>query len=186
MQLCSRSLMCLLLLAVLPALASAANDSDNGDLSSEEKSTRTGQLLSLGCFAIPAAIGGFLLDSDDRSNQNLGAGLVWVGVGIGPGMGHRYANQRQRFLTGLTIRTSLFAYIAVMRETNRTRYEHKSTSLVYKLAIAACIASAVYDFATIDSSVKKYNNGQAPAELGIFPTYNPGSNTSGIVLAVRF
>jgi len=117
----------------------------------KQKSTFVGLTLSASGVVVPIATG-FVIEPR--------AVLFATGVMIGPSIGHWYAGQWGRGLVTIGLRLGGVALGAVGYSAAWSSSESAEAMIFPILAVVIIGGTGIYDFVTISSSVRKYNEKQ--------------------------
>ena len=174
------------LLIVLPVTIAAGADDE--EFSSKYKSTGTARMLTLAGTFIPIGIGIALRSSQSEATSDLGTFFIASGACFGPGVGHAYADRPVRFGTGALLRAGCLAVSAfsVVIKASDVKDSSRGSGIGFVVGPGGYLASSLYDFATVDASVDKYNRAHTSPLLGIGPSYSPDDGGIGMVITIRF
>jgi hypothetical protein len=115
----------------------------------------------------------------------IGGGLAGLGVLVGPGLGHVYAGNSSRLITGLLLRTvPLGLYFAGLGM--QASWGDGDVGPTIALPLAVVAFSATYDIATVGRSVDKYNREHGLARVNIYPCYFPSSEQAAVMISVTW
>jgi hypothetical protein len=147
---------------------------------------------------VPVAAGGviFFGVSDKFENWDDGESIVAVsiagfGIIFGPAFGHCYAGQREYLAKGFLIRgltAGLVVGVSAFASGLSSSMGGSWSPNPGIILIPSCIilASAIYDIATVEDSVNKYNRKHGLSEITLLPTYFADEKAPGLVLSVNF
>lgn len=185
MKLTVKNLICVLLLVALPAFSVSANDQSGQ--TQNKKSNRTAQLISLGCTIAPTLLSFKLMASKSHSVQAIGGSLFSFGTTFGPGAGHAYSGRIGKFFAGAGIRIAslYFSLLAAMIATESD--DGSVTMSILSVASATVyLASTVHDISTSGDKPDARHRTADSTKIGFGPTYQPHTNTGGVMLTIRF
>ncbi len=132
----------------------------------------------------PIAMSMPLLSSGD------GAGLVLGSFGLlfGPGLGHLYAEDSNRFVSGMFIRgvAGVFAIYSISNIDILSDDDDSGPVLGFLLGSSALLASTFYDICTTGKSVEQYNQQHGFTQIKIQPCYWAEHQALGLSIGVRF
>lgn len=178
-------LLTVVLLVILPVVATAADDSE---FERKYKSKRTARMLSLGCTIVPIGLGVALMTSESERTSELGRFLIGAGAIVGPGVGQAYADRPVRFASGAVIRITSIAVGGFALVVHSLSEDPSNTfaNAFFILGAGTYLTSSVYDIATVGASVDKYNREHSSPQFGVGPAYNPDDGSIGMVFTLRF
>jgi hypothetical protein len=122
------------------------------------------------------------------TNNVVGLTLGSLGLWCGPGMGHLYAANSGRLVSGMWIR-GLAGVIAVSSLSSLDILDNDSNTgpvLGFLLGSTVVVVSTIYDIATTGKSVDRYNEQHGFGQLTLQPHYWPNHQAVGFSLAYRF
>jgi hypothetical protein len=187
-----------------PNVASADSTSD-----AKPKSKRTALTRSLIWTLVPVAVGGAMMLHGQRispigfSQSNgqtddietlAGLAIGSAGIVLGPGAGHSYARKMGRFWGGVAIRGAAAALTVVLAPSSSSGSSSLSSldDQIMQVVIAfvvggtICLGSAIYDIATVGTSVDGYNDEHSLRSLTLRPTYFASHKAPGVMLTLSF
>jgi hypothetical protein len=169
--------LCLMILLSLMAQAKTS-------ISLTPKSKSKALTYSLVGTLAPIAISIPLLRNGDAAGLFLGS----FGLLIGPGMGHLYAGNPNRFLSGMFIRgavgiTAIYSMsqIDILDDTGNS-----GPVMFFLLGSSALLASIIHDIGSTGKSVEQYNQQHGFAHIKIQPYYWANHQAMGLSFGIRF
>ena len=149
---------------------------------------------------------GFAQESEQPGAKSKGTATAIAIGGIaipvfGPGLGHLYAEQTGQFAKGAAIRAVFSGIIiatAVAWDFDRnfsisfgSRRNRSNSNADWYIPVifasaAGYLTSAIYDIATADRSVDKYNHKHGFASIRLKPYYNPDRKFVGVNICANF
>lgn len=122
-----------------------------------------------------------------KDGGSAGIALGSFGLLLGPGLGHLYAENSGRFVSGMFIRGAV-GVIAIYSMSEIDILDDDITGLVFGFLLGGSVVavSTIYDIATTGKSVDRYNKQHSFGSLSLQPRYWPNHQAVGFSLAYRF
>ena len=159
----------------------------------KSKSKNTALLYSLGSTLVPLGVGAtFMYGNETIKNKTFRTGVIISGSGflIGPGIGHLYAKNRHKFLTGILLRSvsAGVASLELLLWSNTSSWDSGSEFEGFFVVVGSItfLISMVYDISTVGRSVNAYNEKLTGNNVSFIPCYDPRSGQAGITLTMSF
>jgi hypothetical protein len=132
----------------------------------------------------PIAISIPLLRNGDAAGLFLGS----FGLLIGPGMGHLYAGNPNRFLSGMFIRgaVGITAIYSILQIDILDDTGNSGPVMFFLLGSSALLASIIHDIGSTGKSVEQYNQQHGFAQIKIQPGYWANHQAFGLSFGIRF
>jgi hypothetical protein len=171
----------LLLLAGIPAYLPAQRDSVTHD-----KSPGTALALSLGATTVPYLFAAIANRGNDDGGNEV-SDLLVLALFAGPAVGHFYAGQPGRGLTGVGVRIGITGAMALLGPSGalgdcRNQWVCLPPGLV--IGALAVMASAIVDIAAAPGSARKTNAERA--HLVLVPLRDGPRSQLGVGMQLRF
>ena len=119
-----------------------------------------------------------------------GAGLVLGSFGLlfGPGLGHLYAEDANRFVSGMFIRgaAGAFAIYSMSNIDILSDDDDSGPVLGFLFGSSALLASTIHDICSTGKSVEQYNQQHGFTQIKIQPRYWANHQAVGLSFGVRF
>ncbi|MGB9720946.1 MAG: hypothetical protein ACPL28_05640 [bacterium] len=157
--------------------------------SAREKSKSVALNWSMGATLFPVMIG---ISGFSFMPWRVNVGIVLSGIAIGPSMGHFYAEQPLRGLATIGLRTALGCLGRYSLDGFTWSIEYGGGSSFWFFlgtcgSAAGIIVSVIYDWATVSTSVKKYNEGiKTKFNLNFVPNIDIKEKKYGLSVACNF
>lgn len=180
----------ILIVTILVILASSVLAAEKR--SPSQKSAATAALYSIGGTLVPTGIGLVLAANSDAEDPIHKSGIAFMAMGtiVGPTLGHAYARNWTRCVTGTAVRTLAWGITAavIIDAERKTGFMEGVNQAVAAgiLGGAVILASAVIDLATVGRSTKAYNRKHGLAVVSIAPAYSLVDNTTGLQISISF
>jgi hypothetical protein len=118
----------------------------------------------------------------DDGESIIATSVAGAGVIFGPGVGHAYAGNGKRMLSGALIRGVLLGFIPAAVAFRTENEGDESFEPGMAVLISPALASAVYDIATADRSVARYNQSHGSPGVSIAPSRVGSNRAYGLTL----
>lgn len=180
----------LVLLLLLPAMAEAKSMFEENFKREQKKLKSEGQAvaMSLAVTVAPIVLAGVV---SSGGTEEVGLCLALGGLIAGPSMGHFYAKQTGRGLTGIGIRTAIVVGGAFLISSATEELDPDSRGFSAGVGIiavgAVTLVHGMYDIFTAPSSVRKYNESLInEVHLRLVPEVDPLNKNYGLSIVYNF